>query len=111
MGEGEAAAEEGCLAPVGSSEAIHEPPLRQRRDPMPDVYVYECAARDARFSMIEPDPPSQTESCIYCFAKGARLVCKAGEQQGDLHRFPSQTKLLDGTTSKRNRRTVPRRLK
>jgi hypothetical protein len=78
---------------------------------MTDVYVYECAACDARFSMIEPDPPSQTESCMHCFAKGARLVCKAGEQQGDLHRFPSRTKLLDGTASKRTRRTGRRRLK
>ena len=38
---------------------------------------------------------------VHCFAKGARLVCKAGEQEGDLHRFPSQTKLLDGTTPNR----------
>lgn len=31
--------------------------------------------------------PPQTECCIHCRAEGCRFVCKAGEQEGDLHRF------------------------
>jgi hypothetical protein len=78
---------------------------------MPAVYIYECAACDARFSMIMPEPPPQTQSCIHCFAKGADLVCKEGEQEGDLHRFPTQTKILDGSTPGRVRKPTRKKLK
>jgi hypothetical protein len=59
---------------------------------MPAVYIYECAACDARFSLLGPEPPAPTQTCIHCFAKGAHLVCRGGEQEGPLHRFPSETK-------------------
>jgi hypothetical protein len=77
---------------------------------MPAVYIYECAACDARFSMIMPEPPPETQPCIHCFAKGARVVCKEGEQEGDLHRFPSKTKILEGATPIRKRKPA-RKLK
>ncbi len=78
---------------------------------MPAVYIYECAACDARFSLLGPEPPPETQSCIHCFAKGARLVCREGEQEGPLHRMPIQTKGLNGTTPKRMRSPGRRRLK
>ena len=61
-------------------------------------FVYECAACDARFSMLVPEPPPETQRCISCSAEGARLLCKAGEQKGDLHRFSSHPRILDGDT-------------
>ena len=45
--------------------------------------------------MIEADPPSVTEGCIWCRAGGARLVCKKGEQVGDLHRFSKRPQIVD----------------
>jgi hypothetical protein len=77
---------------------------------MSAVYIYECAACDARFSLLAPDPPPQTQSCIHCFAKGAHLVCREGEQEGSLHRFPSETKILDGSAPSRVRKPARRRL-
>lgn len=77
---------------------------------MSAVY-YECAACDARFSMIMPDSAAQSQSCIHCFAKGAHLVCREGEQEGDLHRFPSHATILNGSISGGVRKPRRRRLK
>lgn len=44
------------------------------------VFVYECAACDARASIIESDRPPETERCISCRAESARLLCRGGEQ-------------------------------
>jgi len=59
------------------------------------AFVYECAACDARFSLLVPEPAPETQTCISCFAKGARLLCRAGEQKGDLHRFSSRPRILE----------------
>jgi DNA-directed RNA polymerase subunit RPC12/RpoP len=65
---------------------------------MSGVYVYECAACGARFSLLclsETIPEAQT--CIACHARGARRIAKEGEQDGPLHVIPKkQPELIEG---------------
>jgi len=67
---------------------------------MAEVFVYECAACDAQFSLLQLDPPPAIECCISCQAQGARLIDRAGEQVGSLHRFSKHPQIIDGPSDK-----------
>jgi len=72
---------------------------------MSGVYVYECAACGARFSLLclsETIPEAQT--CIACHAGGARRIAKEGEQDGPLHVIPKkQPELIEGEIARSGR--------
>jgi hypothetical protein len=59
---------------------------------MPAVYTYECAACDAVSVWLDLSRYRRPNLAYIASRTEAHLICSEGEQEGDFHRMPSQTK-------------------